>query len=144
MNFDVPPCGRLIWRVLPLLCVYPGIFLQQPSTNSDGPLPCSAVLSYSFKFMSNPRSLPTRIFQPLLPSSHSSLIIFQILSFLSYLSVSMLGHLYTIFSIHSALPCFSPLFFTMLLSNLLFSFPSDMSAPLFPLLNSDLSTYAPL
>ena len=60
MNFDVPPCGRLIWRVLPLLCVYPGMFLQQPSTNADGPLPCTVLL------------LQVHIYSPISPSKNVS------------------------------------------------------------------------
>ena len=52
-------------------------------------------------FISTPRSIPPRSFQPILPSSWYSLIILQRLSLRSPLSIFMLNHSPTIYLIHS-------------------------------------------
>ena len=50
----VPPCGRISWRVFTLLFLYPGMSLQRPISNADGPLPHSSVPLTSFMFISTP------------------------------------------------------------------------------------------
>ena len=82
------------WFTTPLLCCH--VFLLQ-------------VYIY-------PLSLPPIFCQPLPYSSHSSMIIFHSLSFLSSLSVSMLNHSSTILLIHYYMPRFYPLDFTLFCS----------------------------
>ena len=139
-NFDTPLFSLLIWRVLPLFCLYLGM----PSPDADSPLPHSAVISFSFTFISTPG-----LFLPELLSHYTPPPTLPLSYFRSYPCSSPYQSpclITCLLSSWSNMLCifFLRFLFALFLSYLLWSLPSDITTPIFLMFNFNIYTYSSL